>query len=66
VRVPAGQHFVHFRYEPPGLRAGLWLAGAGGLLVLAAIGWAIQERRVVARATAGPSRLAPSRSPTGE
>ena len=66
VRVPAGQHFVHFRYEPPGFRAGLWLAGLGALLVLAATAWAVQERRVVARATAGPSRLAPNRSPAGE
>jgi hypothetical protein len=66
VRVPAGQHFVHFRYEPPGLRLGLWLAGAGAVLVLLAVGGAIQERRVVARSTAGPSRLTPTRSPTGE
>jgi uncharacterized membrane protein YfhO len=66
VRVPAGQHVVRFSYEPQGFRAGLWLAALGALLVVAALGGALYERRAVTRSTTGESRLAPTRSPNGE
>ncbi|HKA04161.1 MAG TPA: YfhO family protein, partial [Acidimicrobiales bacterium] len=66
VRVPVGAHVVHFEYEAPGLRLGLWLAMAGGVLVLLALARAVQEWRAVTRSTRGPSRLTPNRSPTGE
>jgi len=65
-RVPPGQHVVRFSYEPPGFRAGLWLALIGLLLLAAAAVRAFQDRRAVTRATKGPNRLAPTRSPTGE
>jgi len=44
VFVPAGEHEVRFRYEPPGWRAGL-LVTAGSILVLLVAGLVVAVRR---------------------
>jgi hypothetical protein len=45
VFVPAGEHEVRFRYEPPGWRAGL-LVTAGSILVLLVVAMMVAVRRV--------------------
>jgi hypothetical protein len=66
VHVSPGQHVVVFSYSPPGFRAGLGLALLGVVILIAAAVWDLQRRRSVARPTAGPNRLTPSRSPGPE
>jgi hypothetical protein len=51
VPVAAGTHTIELRYEPPGLRLGLWLSTLTGLAVLAAAIVAFVTQR---RSPAGP------------
>ena len=43
VLLPAGHHAVVFRYEVPGLQAGLSVCGLAAVLLLALAGW--EQRR---------------------
>lgn len=53
VVVPAGEHAVVFRYEPPGRRTGLLVAGVGLLLFGGLVLLAIRERRRPSEPDAG-------------
>jgi hypothetical protein len=66
VRVPAGRHDVRFSYTPRGFRVGLLLAAIGLVAVVAAVVLALQERRAVARSTAGLRRFRWRREPAPE
>jgi hypothetical protein len=66
VRVPAGHHEVRFSYTPRGFRVGVVLAFVGLLIAAAAAVLALQDRRAVARSTAGPRRFTWRRTPTSE
>ena len=44
IRMPAGDHLVHFRFTSPMFRLGGWML-ALGLLGLAALGWQARRRR---------------------
>jgi uncharacterized membrane protein YfhO len=66
LRVPAGQHEVRFSYTPRGFRVGVVIAIVALLILAAAVVLALQDRRAVARSTAGLRRFTWRRAPTSE
>lgn len=61
VAVPAGEHTVELRYEPPSLTLGLWISAAAAIAMLDVLALALWERR---RALA-PAQVDPRVFPIG-